>query len=661
MQKNEYAPIMFLNRRSAAQPLALLVCLLLSVAAWSQIAYVTDGSGQEILAVSSTGGVSTVASLNKKFGTPLQVRVGGDGLLYVITSTNILRMTQNGPQTVFAAPKNGGPTGFTGIRFDSQGNLYANTSAGVYVIAGVVQATTSFASPSHLTTASCSPAGDLAFTAFGDLLIACNGTTGAVSGTLFECLAPSLPNSCTGNSLTAVANITGPVVGLAVDSLGDIITSSGTTVNITGPICNPAPPNPSPCTGPIDFSPDVPAYLEAVPYPAGSSPSCNTASPSILVSTALSGKNGKVWSLDTVQPGTQTSACPSVASLGKPSAPLANLNTNVPAVGLAALGTLHTLTKSVPPTDPVTKTNLPSDFHYGNASLELLPTSAITTKVDGSPCNLSMTKKQLSVSAIAGRLAGQNPPVTAITFDGEQSWVTGFDGAYDPNCLVDSTAKTHIGISGFYGATNPHIVLIPDDGSAVTVDELPFVYPIAPLQGTMGDLLIHNTTPPGVFTITATTIIVANVGFTNNAPAGGYLFCGFLSPFIDNPAPKPSAKKQNIVNSGQSASFKFQLGVTSCSDLVSDQVAQTIASETGGTGFSVAEFANSSGTAFQPTNGDGKGNSVQPPTFKYDSTGHQFIYTLDTTGYCSGSYEATANGASFHPHTLIFTVISGPC
>src|SRR5437879_2524651 len=105
MQKSEYAPILFLNRRSAAQPLA-----------------------------------------------------------------------------VFAAPKNGGPTGFTGIRFDSQGNLYANTPTGVYVIPGVIPAipATSFAGLSRLTTASCSPAGDLAFTAFGDLLIACDGTTGGV-------------------------------------------------------------------------------------------------------------------------------------------------------------------------------------------------------------------------------------------------------------------------------------------------------------------------------------------------------------------------------------------------------------------------------------------------------------------------------------------------
>src|SRR5207245_9749560 len=114
IHNTEYAPILFLNRRSAVQPFALLVCLLFSVAAWGQIAYVTDGSGQDILAVSNTGTVSTVATLNKKFGTPLQVRVGGDDLLYVITSTNILRMTQSGTtlQTVFAAGKNG-TTGFT--------------------------------------------------------------------------------------------------------------------------------------------------------------------------------------------------------------------------------------------------------------------------------------------------------------------------------------------------------------------------------------------------------------------------------------------------------------------------------------------------------------------------------------------------------------------
>jgi len=336
-----------------------------------------------------------------------------------------------------------------------------------------------------------------------------------------------------------------------------------------------------------------------------------------------------------------------VAPLVKPAAPLAPLNTNVPAVGLAAPGTLHTLTK------PFDANHVTSDFHYGNASLELLPTSATIGN-----CDLSMSKKQLSVSAIADRLAGLNPPVTAITFDGEQSWVTGFDGAYAATCGLDSTSKTHIGISGFYGATNPHIVLIPDDGSAVTVDELPFVYPIAPLQGTMGDLLIHNTTPPGVFTTTPTTIIVANVGFTNSAPTGGYLFCGFLSPFIDNPAPKPGAKKQNIVNSGQSATFKFQLGTGSCNNLtlVPDSVSAII-----NTGFSIAQFENAAGSpAFTRQNGDGKGNSVSPPTFKYDATGHQFIYTLDTNGYCNGFYEATANGDIFQPHVLTFTVIGGP-
>ncbi len=156
---------------------------------------------------------------------------------------------------------------------------------------------------------------------------------------------------------------------------------------------------------------------------------------------------------------------------------------------------------------------------------------------------------------------------------------------------------------------------------------------------------------------------MANVGFTN-APAGGYLFCGFLSPFIDNPPPQPGAKKQNIVNSGQSATFKFQLGSGSCKNLtlVPDSVSEGI-----NTGFSIAEFADLSGNpvvngvqVFTPGNGDGKGNSVSPPTFKYDPTGHQFIYTLDTTGYCTGLYEATANGDIFQPHVLTFGVIGGP-
>jgi len=91
---------------------------------------------------------------------------------------------------------------------------------------------------------------------------------------------------------------------------------------------------------------------------------------------------------------------------------------------------------------------------------------------------------------------------------------------------------------------------------AATVDELPFVYPIAPLQGNPGDILIKNQTTGGAFTTNPATIIAVDVAFTNNAPASGYLFCGFLSPFVD---PATGKKGENTVKSGQSATFKFLL------------------------------------------------------------------------------------------------------
>lgn len=632
MRNTNCAPALRLNPRSST--LLLAFCLLLTLSAWGQTAYVSDGSGQDILAVSS-GSVTTVAKISKKLGAPMQVRVGGDNLLYVLTPTNILRMTQSGGnlQTVFAAGKHG-PSGFTGIRFDSKGNLYANTPSGVFEIAGVIQATTLFNSPTPLLpTQTCTSTGDLAFAANGDLLIACS----AGGNFVYLCSGLSLPGSCThlvNNVLSpgpgVVANVTsGPVVGLAVDSLGDIITSSGSLISSTGNLNDPA-----------DFGADVPAYLEAVPDPAGTatvlpSPApCNSASPSILVSTAVNGASGKVWSVNTVDPAT----CVLPAALAKPAAPLATLGTNVPAVGLAAPATLHTLTKDA-------AANSTSTFNYGPVSLGLTPVSTVNA-----PCPLSITKEQLPVSSVANSLANNDSalPVSAITLFGEQSWVTGFHGAYPANCLNDPSAFTHIEISGFYSYMNPHIALIPDDGSPAHVDELPFVYPIAPLQGNAGDPIIRNL---GAFTTTPATIILANVGFMHNAPANGYVFCGFLSPFVDPPTGR---KNINTINSGQSATFKFQLGVGSCSTLVGDATAQQIT-----TGFSVAQFA----PAFFEANNPGKGNSVSPPIFKYDSSGHQFLYTLDTTGYCNGSFEATANGDSFQPHTLIFTVVgaTSPC
>lgn len=604
----------------------------------STCAYITNGSGRDILAVDrSTGAVTTIASLSRSVGNPIQVRIGGDNLLYVVTPTNIVRMTVSGTnqQTVFAAGRTG-PSGFSGLRFDRAGNLFANTPTGVWTISGVVKSSgtpaTSFASPSRLTTASCSSSGDLAFNAFGDLLIACNGGS---SGNVLLCASQRLasaPPACTPTALP----IAGTVTGLAVDSLGDIVAGSGSTV--TSYKCD------SSCTavaGPVNFGTDTPAYLESVPDPPGiatatGTPPCNNASPSILVSTNVAGKSGKVWTVDTVSPANCTPPATLTPTL------VATLGSNTAAVGMASPATLHTLTKHASGTDP-------SLFNYGAATLELFNNTVTAA------CDLTMTKQQLSITAVNNRLAQlPGPAVTAITHDGEQSWLTGFHGAFSNTCGMDATSATHIGIGGFFPFTNPHIVLLPDDPTNLpTVDELPFVYPIAPLQGNPGDGIIKNSSFPGVFTTTPATIILANVGIAANNGVG-YTFCGFQSPFTD---PATGGKNQNVVKSGSSATFKFQLSAGDCSSgIISDTLASKVV-----TGFSVARFADSNGdSAFSVVGVPGKGNSVSPPSFKL-SSGSQFIFTLDTTGYCNGSYEATANSDSFTPHTMVFTVTGGSC
>jgi len=157
-----------------------------------------------------------------------------------------------------------------------------------------------------------------------------------------------------------------------------------------------------------------------------------------------------------------------------------------------------------------------------------------------------------------------------------------------------------------------------------------------------------------VFTTTPATIILANVGLAANNGAG-YVFCGFQSPFTD---PPKGAKGENTVKSGSSATFKFTLSKGSCaSRTIDDNAASQIV-----TGFSVAQIADPNGaSAFHIVGVPGKGNSVSPPSFKFNSIGHQFSFTLDTTGYCNGAYTATANSDSFKPHTLIFFVTGGPC
>jgi hypothetical protein len=639
---------------SVAVALSVQSCAQCSPSNPATCAYVTDGSARDILAIDRpTGAIKTVASLSSKVGDPVQVRVGGDNLLYVVTATNILRMTLSGnnpvsgsnPQTVFTASKTGAaPTGFTGLRFDRAGNLYANTPGGVWVIPGVVKSAgdpaTSFSSPSRLTTSSsCSSSGDLAFTAFGDLLIACNGGSSAnISRCSSQGLA-AVPQSCTPSPLP----IAGAITGLAVDSLGDIVVASGSTV--TSYKCDAS------CTtvaGPVNFGTDTPAYLEAVPDPpgivqVGGTPPCNSASPSILVSTNVAGKNGKVWSIDTVS--SPAPAYPLTCQAPTTLAPtlVATLGSNTPAVGMASPATLHTLTKHA-------SGAASSLFNYGAATLELFNDTVTTS------CDLTMTKQQLSVTAVNNRLAQlTSPAVTAITHDGEQSWVTGFHGAFPSACGMGATSPTHIGVGGFFPFINPHIVLLPDDPTNLpTVDELPFIYPIAPLQGNPGDGIIKNTAFPGVFTTTPATIILANVGLTANNGAG-YKFCGFLSPFTD---PGTGGKNQNLVKSGSSATFKFQLSTGNCSSgIIADSTASSLV-----TGFSVAQFADPTGlSAFKIVGVPGKGNSITPPSFKYDATGHLFLFTLDTTGYCNGAYTATANSDSFLPHTLVFFVTGGPC
>jgi streptogramin lyase len=183
----QFTPLVCFPRgRFRRHQVSLTIAALLVVPVFSagQVAYVTDYPGQHILAVSE-GKATTVVALSRDLGAPRQVRVGGDNLLYVITSNaHIVRLTESGTnlQVVFS-PGESGPVDLTGIRFDFAGNLYVNTRSGVFVIPGVVKPTfqTWFESPKQLTIASCSPAGDQAFTAAGNLLIACQGSEGTAS------------------------------------------------------------------------------------------------------------------------------------------------------------------------------------------------------------------------------------------------------------------------------------------------------------------------------------------------------------------------------------------------------------------------------------------------------------------------------------------------
>jgi len=618
-------------------------------------AYVTDGSGGDIFAVNRTSGAVTKITSVK--GTLNDIRVASDNRLYVTSNTSVLRLNEDGSGKVtqiFGATKSI-PGPFTGIRFSPLGDAYVNTPAGVYRIGPVgpdgqgnhlIQINTGpFPAPvlvSNMTT-SCSSAGGLAVWPTGDLLIACNNSP--VSEVLRCPAINGVASGCTGpkSAIQQLLTTDSPITGLAVDAVANVLVASGNTVMqfdcTAGPPCRSSTPPISPITL-ATFDTDFPAYIDTAPFPPGfppsqagsSAPPCDSAAVTVFVSTGDgSSKNGKVWTINTVD-----QSCASNLSLNT----LALVSSTRPAVGMGVASASRTLTKHFP--NPLN--NVPSEiFGYGPFEIQ------ITNTTVNSGCNLSLTAQREPAAVLDAILAKTSPPSRAIPFNGEQSWRTTFHGGFPAsNCTTSD--DSHIGITGALQFVNPWIALIDDTTGTATLDPIPSVYPGFSLLGVPGDpIKIQNA---GLFTANAR-IVLVDRGFTVNSEQG-FQFVGFEPPLVD-----PGLPSDNIENSGKSFVLKFQLQVNGAP--ISDAQGFAVT-----TGVSVARLTcdGSAGSAchnFQQMLINPEGNSASPPSFNYVGGG-EFHFNLDTnqsdgTEWCNGIYEVTANSDSFSPHTLQFELV----
>ncbi len=614
-------------------------------------AYVTDGAGGNVYAVDRTTPLGSVTKIQSISATLNDIRVATDNMLYVTSNSAIFRSAENGSGKVVhifdATTAIPGP--FNGVRFSAFGDAYVNTPAGVYRIGPdgngkhlVEIASAPFPTPVQVTDAACSSsAGGLAVSPTGDLYIACN--TGSVNEVLFCPAVNGVAGNCTGTGATQVLTTTPAITGLAVDASANVLVASGSTV--TKYNCS-AHPCISSLTPVWDFGTDLPAYLDTAPYPAGFPPSqaggtfpCNSGAVTVFVSTGdASGKNGKAWRLDTVDPTHCLTVAPVLSSV--------SISSSKPAVGMGISSASRTLTKTFP-------NSINNDFSeiFDNGPFSI----QITNLTVNSGCNLSLTAQRESAAALDAILAKTSPPSRSISFFGEQSWRTSFHGGF-PASGCTTSGDSHIGILGALQYLNPWIVLIDDATGKATLDPIPSVYPQFPLPNVPGDPI--KITNSGLFTTNAR-IVLVDRGFTVNS-GFGYHFDGFLSP-ANEPTPDPTFAGMNTINAGKSFALKFSLDVNG-TPISNSQGAKVV------TGLSAARLTcdASAGTGcpnYLQLLINPEGNSATPPSFNFASG--QFHFNLDTnqpdgTKWCNGTYEATANSDSFSPHTIYFLVVGAP-
>jgi hypothetical protein len=599
-------------------------------------AYVTDYNAREIFKAEYATG-SSVATLTKLYtfsgntDRPEDLTVGPNGDLYVaITGASKivqLRFGTNGLSQVASKNTAAKPTG---LRFSWDGALYFNSTSGVWKMAG--NSLTKVAAAQGTVT---SPGG-IAFLANGDLVFAADGTVykAAASSGIVQ---PVVTGS-------AILQFSENVVGLASDDIDNIYVAHG---NLVGRYSPPVSPN-TQWTSASEWTfdtLDLPQHIEAVPD-AVNGANCNTINDLVWVSSyqlSSSGSpiNGKVWRLSHTQPTNSPGlACEADTS---------KLNTSVaipskvsgkfaPAIGMGVGASKRKLTKLYPnafSTDPHAHT-----FNFGGFAHQLK--NEFVAAGCASNSTASVIAEQMSPATLASIFAASSPQINAtpVALFGQQGWITTFK-LEKPACFAPES--DHF-ITGYFTAQVPNMVDIVNDATASFAPLLGFYPTPTPLSNGAGD--------PGVWNKRSDRLALV----TQNLNAT-YHVCKFLSPLRD-PVADPNDPVENIFNSGQNITFKFQLSKNAnCANLISDQEAESVL-----TVFSIGKIG---ATSFErQLDVDPSGNSIKvPPRFKYDARANQFLFTLDSGALDTVTgktlFEATVSSDStsgFAPHSVRFYV-----
>lgn len=654
-----------------------LVISFLSVQAWSQLcappncAYVTDPVARQVLRVNATTNTtSQILAFPNKTYIPQDLTVGGDGFLYVaLTSAN--RIVRVDPITgsfitIYLNTTTNSPQMPQGLRFAWNGDLYFNSTSGVWRLPA-----------SSIPTTSCGPncptaqpvatgltitqPGGLAFQSNGDLLFAADQNVYRVAAG-----QSSVDAGIPTGSPVAILSTGENAVGLAVDSQDNIYVAHGTSVTRYAPAGTADPSNWN-ISFVVNSSNNYTQFIEAVPDTVNGA-NCNTANDLIWVNTyQLSSNNppinGLIWRVkytSTAAPGSPclTDTVPSAAQVAAITTKIQGKLT--PAVGMGVGASYRKLTKSY----YLATSHV---FNYGGFSHQLDNNllGSTTSLPCSSPVLASVTEAQAQAKVISQILSYSDIDATPIALFGEEGWITTFLMTSLPACF--DPISNHF-LAGFFKPVNPRVVDIPanfDGADPVTLcnpttdpnqcgcdPNLPVpngcaqyttlngYYPSGPLGGAAGD--------PGIIIGGSHRLVLVNAALDAN-----YLFFGFLPPLTD-PVSNPL---QNTFNATQNITFKFKLYTDFVGgSLVGDTEAQnTIAPSTV---FSVGRVFPSFFAAFVDPSG---GSIKTPPSFKYDAATDQFVYTLDAAAlnapldYVS-VYEATVVGNSFLPHSVRFAI-----